>query len=81
LTVYRGEAVQAGKQTDFLRAAAAPPDETVAFGWMTWPDKATRNAPYEKTMKTAPDMTDMPFGGKRMIRGGFEPILMEGRTQ
>lgn len=78
LVVGWGDDVPRGKQTDFLRAVDARPDETVVFCWMTWPDKATRDAAYKKMMETAPDMTDMPFDGKRMIYGGFEPILMEG---
>jgi len=73
-----GDDVPPGKQTDFFRAVDAKPDETVVFCWMTWPDKATRDAAYAKMMATAPDMSDMPFDGKRMIWGGFEPLLMEG---
>lgn len=78
LVIGWGDDVPAGKTTDFLRAVAAKPDETVAFGWMTWPDKATRDAAYRKMMAEGGDMSDMPFDGKRMIHGGFEPILMEG---
>ena len=78
-----GDEVPAGQQTDFLRAVAARPDETVVFCWMTWPDKATRDAAYKKMMEqseTDPDMTPeaMPFDGKRMIYGGFTPIVTEG---
>lgn len=72
-----GDDVPKGKQTDFFRAIDAQPDETVVLCWMIWPDKATRDAAYKKMMEMAPDMSDMPFDGKRMIYGGFEPILME----
>lgn len=70
-----GSDVPDGKQTDFKRAVAATPDETVAFGWITWPDKATRDAAWEKVMAD-PRMqsTPMPFDGKRMIYAGFEQI-------
>lgn len=81
LTVCWGDDVPAGKQTDFLRAVGATKDETVAFCWMTWPDKATRDSAYKKMMDDpamAGSMDEMPFDGKRLIYGGFEPILMEG---
>ncbi len=79
LVVGWGDEVPPGKQTDFLRAIAATPDETVVFAWMTWPDKATRDAAYKKMMED-PNMEgmEMPFDGKRLIYGGFGPILMEG---
>lgn len=82
LVVAWGDDVPPGKQTDFLRAVEATPDETVVFCWMTWPDKATRDAAYSKMMQdpamAAEVMADMPFDGKRLIHGGFEPILMLG---
>lgn len=79
LTVAWGDEVPPGKQTDFLRAVAAQPDETVVFAWLIWPDKATRDAAY-KAMEAEmnPAAVDMPFDGKRMIYGGFVPILEEG---
>jgi uncharacterized protein YbaA (DUF1428 family) len=55
----------------------AKPDESVVFSWVEWPDKATRNAGMEKFMKD-PRMavaSDMPFDGKRMIFGGFAPVV------
>jgi uncharacterized protein YbaA (DUF1428 family) len=80
LVVGWGDDVPPGKQTDFLRAVDAKDDETVVFAWMTWPDKEVRSAAYTKMMENmgAEDMADMPFDGKRMIYGGFTPILMEG---
>ncbi len=81
LVVGWGDDVPPGKLTDFQRAVQAKDDETVVFCWMTWPDKDTRNAAY-KVMETAmspEDMADMPFDGKRMIYGGFVPLLLEGR--
>jgi len=82
LAVCWGDDVPPGKQTDFFRAVDARPDETVVFAWMTWPDKETRNAAYKKmeadmTEESAAAM-EMPFDGKRMVYGGFTPILMEG---
>ena len=72
-----GEDVPDGKLTDFRRAVQAKPDESVVFSWVEWPDKATRDAGMEKFMKD-PRMEaagDMPFDGKRMIFGGFVPVV------
>ncbi len=44
---------------------------------MEWPDKATRDVGMEKFMKD-PRMaaaSDMSFDGKRMIFGGFVPMV------
>ena len=73
--------VPEGKLTDFQRAVHAKDDESVVFSWVEWPDKATRDAGMEK-MTTDPRMdaktNPMPFDGKRMIFGGFKPILELG---
>lgn len=71
-----GDDVPVGKLTDFARAVAATPDETVAFSWIEWPDKATRDAAFD-TMRDDPRMRDTPIpsDGKRMIFGGFAPVL------
>lgn len=81
-----GDDVPAGKLTDFRMAVKANDDETVVFSWIEWPDKATRDVAYVKMqdwMKN-PDKADprmdpaknpMPFDGKRMIVGGFAPLL------
>jgi uncharacterized protein YbaA (DUF1428 family) len=73
-----GDDVPDGKLTDFRRAVQATPDETVVFSWIEWPDKATRDAGMEKVMKD-PDMdpskNPMPFDAKRMIYGGFAPVV------
>jgi len=79
LVVGWGDDVPPGKQTDFPRSVGLKDDETVVFAWMTWPDKETRNKAYAKMMSSedmGPDMA-MPFDGKRMIYGGFTPLLEE----
>ncbi len=66
-----------GKVTDFNRSVKAEAGEQVVFSWVEWPDKATRDAGWEKVM-TDPDMQPpevMPFDGKRMFWGGFDPIV------
>ena len=73
--------VPEGKVTDFRKAVDAKPDEKVVFSWFEYPDKATRDSANEK-MRTDERMKafgeTMPFDGKRMIMGGFEPIVEEG---
>lgn len=78
LVVGWGDDVPEGRLTDFRRAVALKSGETVVFCWMTWPNKATRDAAYAKMMQN-PEMEgmEMPFDGKRMVYGGFEPILQE----
>ena len=77
-----GDDVPDGKLTDFRRAVQAKEDETVVFSWIEWPDKATRDAAMgrmEELMKTDdrlnPEKNPMPFDGKRMIFGGFAPVV------
>ncbi len=75
-----GDAVPDGALTSFPMAVKAEPGETVVFSWIEWPDKATHDAAnarmtspeFEAEMK---DMVEMPFDGKRMIYGGFAPVL------
>lgn len=73
--------VSDGKQTDFRRAVALKDGEKVVFAWVAWPDKATCDAGSAKMMED-PRMQEfggeMPFDGKRMVYGGFEPILEKG---
>jgi uncharacterized protein YbaA (DUF1428 family) len=74
--------VSDGKVTDFRRAVNLQPGEKVAFSWVLWPDKATADASHEKMMadpRFEQMGFEMPFDGKRMIYGGFEPIVDEGR--
>ena len=69
--------VSHGKVTDFYRAVKAEDGENVVFSFIEWPDKDTRDQAWQKMMND-PDMQppgEMPFDGKRMFWGGFEPIL------
>jgi uncharacterized protein YbaA (DUF1428 family) len=81
-----GDDVSDGEVTDFRKAVQAEADETVVFSWIEWPDKDTRDAAFAKMThwmnnpETAdprmdPKKNPMPFDGKRMIFGGFAPIV------
>ena len=82
-----GADVPKGKTTDFQGAVAAQDDETVAFAWIEWPDKATRDGVMGRMDELAktdqrfdPAKNPMPFDGKRLIYGGFEVIVEQGRA-
>lgn len=72
-----------GKLTDFRRAVQATDEEAVVFSWVEWPDKAARDAGYAKMQSPEvmsdpmwdPALNPPPFDGKRMIFGGFSPVL------
>jgi uncharacterized protein YbaA (DUF1428 family) len=72
-----GDDVPPGKVTDFQGAVKAEPDETIVFSWIEWPSKEIRDAGNKK-MQDDPRMKmteDMPFSAKRMIYGGFSPLI------
>ena len=84
-----GDDVPDGKVTDFKGAVQAKDDESIAFSWIEWPDKATRDAAMKKMTaqmegreptdpRMDPAQNPMPFDGKRMIFGGFTPLIDEG---
>ena len=81
-----GDDVPEGKTTDFRMAVKAEPGEVVLFSWIEWPDKPTRDAAMAKMMdpdnqdpRMDPAVNPMPFDGKRMIFGGFVPVVeLEG---
>lgn len=77
--------VPKGKVTDFFGAVDAKDDESVAFSWIEWPDKETRDRMYgqmDELSKTddrfSAEKNPMPFDGQRMIYGGFIPIVESG---
>ena len=73
-----GSDVPRGERTDFYRAVAATEDETPVFGWIEWPDKATRDAGWDKMMKDERMAGHkQPFDGKRMVFGAFDAIVVE----
>ena len=71
-----GDDVPDGKVTDFKRAVAAQDGEQVIFGWIEWPNKATRDKAFEGMMQNPELAAITPgFDMKRAIFGGFTPIL------
>ncbi len=76
-----GDEVPDGKVTSFPQAVQLAEDETVVFSWTAWPDKATRDAGWERMMsdpEIGQSMGEMPFDGQRMIFGGFSTLLANG---
>lgn len=74
-----GDDVPDGKVTDFRRAVKAEANESIVFSWIVWPSREARDAGNKKCQEDPrmKMMDDMPFDAKRMIYGGFSPILEE----
>lgn len=73
-----GTDVPPGKVTSFPMSVALEEDETCAVCFITYPDKATRDACMGAVMsneRANTVMNDLPLDGKRMIFGGFEAIV------
>ena len=74
------EDVKVGKRTSFPRSVKLKPSETVVFSWIVFKSRKHRDAVNAKVMADPrlADMMDpkaMPFDGKRMIYGGFAPLV------
>ena len=73
-----GDDVPYGTVTSFPRAVQAKDDEVIVFSWIVYESRASRDAVMEKVMadpRMQPMMENPIFDGKRMIFGGFAPIL------
>jgi uncharacterized protein YbaA (DUF1428 family) len=73
-----GDDVPYGELTSFPRAVQAKDDEVVVLSWVTYPSRQSRDTTVAKVMsdpRLKPDLATMPFDGKRMIFGGFEPFM------
>jgi uncharacterized protein YbaA (DUF1428 family) len=81
---YHGDTARLAKEDygSFVRAAGAARDESVVMSFVEWPDKATRDAGMEKvTSDPRMQFRDRPpaFDGRRLIAGGFVPMLYSVR--
>ena len=73
-----GDDLPRGKTTDFFMAVKAEDGENVVFSFVVWPSKTVRDAAWEKIMadpEMQPGAEPIPFDGKRMFWGGFDPIV------
>lgn len=64
----------------FRSAVAADKDEEIVLSWILWPDKVIRDAGNAAALSDARLHLDQHplFNPKRMICGGFTPILRLG---
>ena len=72
------EDVKPGKVTSFPQAVQLKDDEVVVFSWAVYESRQKRDEVMEKVMKDPrmqTDPKDWPFDGKRMIFGGFAPLV------
>ena len=73
-----GDDVPDGKVTDFKGAVKATGDEKVVYAWIEWPSKQARDEGWKKVMadpRMHVEKESRPFDGRRMVYGGFAPIL------
>ena len=73
-----GDDVPYGELTSFPRAVQATDHEVVIFSWIVYESRESRDAVMAKVMedpRLGTDWEKMPFDGKRMIFGGFKPIM------
>jgi uncharacterized protein YbaA (DUF1428 family) len=72
--------VKWGKRTSFPRSVKQKAGETVVFSYIVYKSRADRDRVVAKVMKdkrlaAMMDPKGMPFDAKRMIYGGFKPIV------
>ena len=66
-----------GEHTDYRKAVKAKPGEKIVLSWIVWPDREVAAIAHKGMFADTriSDIGEMPFDGKHMILGGFEPIL------
>ncbi len=74
------EDVKSGEHTSFPQAVRLEDDEIVVFSWIVFESRDHRDEVNAKAMSDPrlADMMDpagMPFDGKRMFWGGFDPLV------
>ncbi|ALN58094.1 hypothetical protein GLE_2746 [Lysobacter enzymogenes] len=71
--------VKPGKLTSFPQAVKLKPGEVVAFSWIVYKSRKQRDKINAKVMsdpRLQMDMANAPFDAKRMIFGGFKPLVV-----
>ena len=74
------EDVKGGEHTSFPQAVKLEEDEIVVFSWILFESRDHRDEVNAKAMSDPRlagmmDVKAMPFDGKRMFWGGFEPLV------
>ena len=66
-----------GEHTDYRKAVLAEPNEKIVVSWTIWPDRKTGAIAHKGMFEDArmEAIGQFPVDGKRMIMGGFEPIV------
>ena len=70
--------VKKGKLTSFPQSVKLKSSEVVCFSWIVYKSRKHRDQVLKKVMndpRLQMDWESMPFDGKRMIYGGFKPIV------
>ncbi|HEY1078339.1 MAG TPA: DUF1428 domain-containing protein [Fontimonas sp.] len=74
--------VKPGKWTSFPQAVKLKADEVVMFSWIVYKSRKDRDRVNKKVMAdprlSGMSVETMPFDGKRMIFGGFKPLVTLG---
>ena len=72
-----------GAHTDYRKAVKAEPGEKIVVSWVIWPDRDTGAVAHKGMFNDArmAAVGELPFDSKRMILGGFEPILRYRKPQ
>ena len=73
-----GDDVPYGELTSFPRAVQATDEEVVVFSWIIYESREQRDEINAKVMadpRIKASMDAVPFDAKRMIYGGFKPVV------
>ncbi|MGE0225679.1 MAG: DUF1428 domain-containing protein [Acetobacteraceae bacterium] len=72
--------VKPGKLTSFPQSVKLKPGEVVFFSWIVYKSRAHRDRVLKKVLAdprlTSMGPNAMPFDSRRMIYGGFKPVVM-----
>lgn len=76
----QGDDIKPGKLTSFPQSVKLKKDEVVFFSWIIYKSRSHRDKVLKKVMNdprlAGMDPSMMPFDMKRMIYGGFKPLVI-----